>query len=100
MSIEAGLLFEEGLNPVGAGARHETSGRLFPGHLVPAAFVDEFIPLPRFDFSELFELSLVVRRLHELGDTNCGLARQHRFVAFFLGLNPFCAGFLFHSFLR
>src|SRR5437773_4260480 len=54
-------------------------GLFLPGHLVPAALLDEFSPRPRTYFRKLLELRIMIGLLHELGDADRRLTRHDRF---------------------
>src|SRR5918996_999377 len=63
---------------IGACSGYRRAGLFLPGHLIPAALLNEFRPCPATYFRELLKFLYMIGLLHELGDADRRLARHDR----------------------
>src|ERR1700694_4961607 len=69
---------DEKFEPIGTCSGDRRVGLFLPGHLVPAALLNEFAPRPATCVLEFLKFLFMIGLLHELGDADRRLTRQDR----------------------
>src|SRR3970040_1152189 len=85
VSRQSSTGLDKSFKPRNTGTGYAPSSFFLPGHLVPAAFFNEFGSLVAFRSLKFLDFRLVVRAVHELGDADRSPARQDRLIVHLLG---------------